>query len=255
MEDSTHQERVILQHGFDQYQGVQLGYGLDYVHHLFLADFDQLTVILFGGQRLGTGLGHPVVLLDGRQRDPRVGILVEEPVQQVHQLRRRFRLDRPRHGLCSDLLVHGQHGIRGVRQPAVNKRVQRAPQRPYVQRFSTVRRGRRVQHFGRRESRRARARAQQVVAAVEFVAHSQVGDFHVPVGIDQQIRWLYIPVYDPLEVYCEVKFVFSFHDKLRLRRFFFFIEGKKIIVTGKSKSGFELGFKIINQLIYSYIRD
>lgn len=181
----TYDERMILQHGLNQYQGVKLGYGLDDVPHLLLADLDQLTVLLFGGQRLSTGLGHPIVLLDGRQRDPRVWVLVEQPVQQVHKLRRRLRHDRPLDRLRPDLLVHGHHGVCVVRQSAVDERVQRASQRPHVQRLAAVRRRRRVQDFGRRERRRASARTQQVVAAVELIAHPQVGDFHVTAGVDQ----------------------------------------------------------------------
>lgn len=193
---------MIFQHGLDQYQSVELGYGFDDVHHLLLAHFDQLTVVLFGGQRFGTRPGHPVVLLDGRQRDPGVRVLVQEPVQQVNQLWRGFRVTRPLHWLRPNLVVDGQHGVRVVRQSAVNERVQGTPQRPDVQRFTAIRSGRRVQHFGSRKRGRTGTRTQQVVAAVKLVAHAQVGDFHVAVCVDQQVGRFNVPVYDPLEVHC-----------------------------------------------------
>lgn len=125
----THKERVILQHSFDQYQGVELGYGLDDIHNFLFADFDRLPAIVvpLGGQRLGPRSSHPVMPFDGRQRDPGIRVLVKESVQQVHQLRGCFRFYWPLHRLRADLLVHRQYRIRGVRQPTVDKRIQRAP--------------------------------------------------------------------------------------------------------------------------------
>lgn len=74
----THEERVVLEHGFDQYESIEPRYGLDDVHHLLVADLDQLpAIVTLVGQWVRARPRHPVVALNRGQRDTRARVLVQ----------------------------------------------------------------------------------------------------------------------------------------------------------------------------------
>ena len=63
-------ERVVLDHGLDQDEGVQLWHRADRVVDFHLRDLHQLAVLLLRGKRIHPVAGHPIVRLEEDQIGP-----------------------------------------------------------------------------------------------------------------------------------------------------------------------------------------
>ena len=78
-------ERMLLQHGLDQDQRIQLGDARDDVVQLLVRHLDEATVLLLRGHRVVVVGRHPLVCLDLVQCDPLVRVFLQHPQDEILQ--------------------------------------------------------------------------------------------------------------------------------------------------------------------------